>query len=83
MQWHPDMRVSEARARLRDVIAQAWEKGNVTPTREYLLQEGVPAQIIDLFFRSVMLEAVRERVDQVLGLFRVAASASITHRQAL
>jgi hypothetical protein len=64
--WPPEMLVLDARASLRRVIQKIWKETGATPTRDQLLAADVPAHIIDLLFRSVLLEVVRARVNRVM-----------------
>lgn len=64
--WPPEMLVLDARASLGRIIQTIWKAAGATPTRDQLLDAGVPAHIIDLLFRSVLLEIVRERVNKVM-----------------
>lgn len=65
--WPPEMLVTDVRASLRRIIQTIWKQAGATPTRAQLLAADVPPHIIDLFFRSVLLEIVRDRVQQVIG----------------
>lgn len=64
--WPPEMLVLDTRASLRRIIQTIWKQSGATPTLDQMLAADVPAYILDLLFRSVLLEEVRERVNQVM-----------------
>jgi hypothetical protein len=67
MPWDPNMRVCDARDRLKRAMLNSWRRRQVVPTRDQLIGDGVPATVIDLLFRPVMIEIMRDQVDQVVA----------------
>lgn len=61
----PDMKVSEARQMLRTTIIETLDRDGTAPTRDQLLQADIDPAAINLLFRSVLVEVIRQRCETV------------------